>query len=87
MGDKIYIQDDNGKSIECDIIFTFDNKDTNKSYIIYTDNTYDELGNIKIYANTYDAYSDDGVLGSIDSDSEWALIEQIMSSISDNKEE
>ena len=45
--------DQNGEEKTYDVLFTFDNEETNKSYIVYTDNTKDELGNIKVYANTY----------------------------------
>ncbi len=84
---KILINDINGKEIECDVLFTFDSDDTKKSYIVYTDNTKDELGNIKVYANTYDPYSDSGDLGEIKSQEEWNLIEQIFASINNKEEE
>ena len=83
---KIKITDQNGKSIECDVLFTFDSDETNKSYIVYTDNEVDELGNIKVYANTFDPLSDSGKLGTIDTEEEWATIEQIFDSIKDEKE-
>ena len=83
---KIIIKNELGEEIECDVLFTFDNNDTNKSYIVYTDNTKDELGNIKVYANTYNEEDEEGVLGNIETDEEWAVIEQIFSSINDKKE-
>ena len=83
---KVNITDQNGNIIECDVLFTFDSDETKKSYIVYTDNTTDELGNIKVYANTYDPYSDSGSLGELETDEEWATIEQIFDSIKDNKE-
>ena len=83
---KIIIKNELGEEIECDVLFTFDNNDTNKSYIVYTDNTKDELGNIKVYANTYNEDDDEGVLGNIETDEEWNIIEQIFSSINDKKE-
>lgn len=83
---KIIIKNDKNEGIECDVLFTFDNNETNKSYIVYTDNTKDELGNTKVYANTFDQFSEMGELGSIDTDEEWAIIEQIFSSINEKKE-
>ena len=38
---------DEGKEIVCDILFTFDSEETKKSYIVYTDNSKDEAGNIQ----------------------------------------
>ena len=84
---KILINDINGKEIKCNVLFTFDSDDTKKSYIVYTDNTKDELGNIKVYANTYDPYSDSGDLGEIKTQEEWNLIEQIFASINNKEEE
>lgn len=83
---KIIVKDINNNEIVCDVLFTFDSDDTKKSYIVYTDNTKDELGNIKVYANTYDPYSDNGDLGEIESNEEWATIEQIFNSINEEKE-
>ena len=83
---KINITDMDGNNILCDVLFTFDSNDTNKSYIVYTDNTKDEFGNIKVYANAYDPNNDKGILDSIETEEEWATIEQIFDSIKDYKE-
>lgn len=83
---KIIIKNDKNEEIECDVLFTFDNNDTNKSYIVYTDNTKDDLGNIKVYANTYNEDDEEGLLGNIETEEEWNIIEQIFSSINDKKE-
>ena len=82
---KIVIKNDKNEEIECDVLFTFDNTETNKSYIVYTDNTKDELGNTKVYANTFDEFSESGILGTVDTDEEWAIIEQIFSSINEKE--
>ena len=83
---KIIIKNENNEEIECDVLFTFDNNETEKSYIVYTDNTKDELGNIKVYANTYNDNDEEGILGNIETEEEWNIIEQIFSSINDKKE-
>lgn len=83
---KIVVKNTNGEEIECDVLFTFDSEDTNKSYIVYTDNTKDELGNIKVYANTFDEDDESRELGTIETDEEWATIEQIFASINNKKE-
>ena len=72
---------DEGKEVVCDVLFTFDSDETKKSYIVYTDNTKDELGNLKVYANTYDPYSDSGDLGDIETEEEYNTIEQIFASV------
>ena len=83
---KIIVKNNEGQNIECDVLFTFDSEDTNKSYIVYTDNTKDKLGNIKVYANTFDEDDENGVLGEIETEEEWSTIEQIFQSINDKKE-
>lgn len=83
---KIIVKNENGNEIECDVLFTFDSEDTKKSYIVYTDNTKDELGNTKVYANTFDDENESGELGAIETDEEWATIEQIFASINNKKE-
>ena len=84
--DKIIVKNSEGTETECDVLFTFNSDDTKKSYIVYTDNTRDDLGNIKVYANTYDEFSDNGELGPVETEEEWAIIEQIFASINDKKE-
>ncbi len=84
---KIIVKDEDGKETECDVLFTFDSEETKKSYVVYTDNTKDELGNIRVFANTYDKDKEDGELGPIETDKEWAVIEQIFASINDSRRE
>ena len=70
-----------GEEIKYDVLFTFDSEDTNKSYIAYTDNTYDEEGNISVYASTYDNDKEELVLGAIETEEEWKIIETILDTI------
>ncbi len=83
---KILIKDKDNVTHECDILFTFDSDETKKSYVVYTDNTKDELGNTKVYANTFDPFSNEGNLGEIETEKEWTTIEQIFASINEKKE-
>ena len=41
------VVNDEGKEIKCDVLFTFDSDETGKNYIVYTDNTKDENGNLR----------------------------------------
>ena len=44
------VTDKSGKTIEYEILFTFDSEETRKSYIVFTDNSLDEEGNMmKVY--------------------------------------
>lgn len=72
---------ENGEEVKYDVLFTFDNEETNKSYIAYTDNTFDEEGNISVYASIYDPNSKEMVLEEIKTDKEWKVIETILNTI------
>lgn len=75
------IVDDQGREIECEILFTFDSDETKKSYIVYTDNTVDEEGSTKVYASVYDPTGQNSALMPIESEKEWLVIENILSSV------
>ena len=70
--------DDEGKEIECEVLFTFESDETGKNYIVYTDNTQDEEGNTKVYASIYNPDEDETKLIPIESDKEWKIIETIL---------
>ena len=48
------VLNDEGKEVECEVLFTFESEETHKNYLVYTDNTTDENGNIKVYASIFD---------------------------------
>lgn len=70
--------DDNGKEVECEVLFTFESDETKKNYIVYTDNTTDEEGNTKVYASIYTPGEEETKLEPIESEHEWAIIEKIL---------
>lgn len=72
------IYNEQGEKVKCNALFTFESDETNKNYIVYTDNTYDEEGNKKVYASTYDPKEESPVLGPIESEKEWKIIEDIL---------
>ena len=69
---------DEGKEIECEVLFTFESDETKKNYIVYTDNTIDEEGNTKVYASIYTPDQDETKLLPIETDKEWKIIETIL---------
>lgn len=80
------VMDDNGKEVVCEVLFTFDSEETNKSYIVYTDNTTDEKGNVKVYASVYKKESESTELLPIETEREWKIIETILESIQEENE-
>ncbi len=78
---KFTVIDKNGKEVECEVLFTFDSEETGKNYIVYTDNTKDVNGNIRVFASIYDPSKEDSELMPIKSQKEWKIIETILESI------
>ncbi|MDD3453523.1 MAG: DUF1292 domain-containing protein [Bacilli bacterium] len=72
------ITGEDGKDIECEALFTFEGKENGKNYIVYTDNTLDEEGNTKVYASVYNPEQEEQTLGVIETDEEWAMVENIL---------
>lgn len=73
--------DENGKEVIYDVLFTFENDETGKNYIVYTDNTRDETGNIEVYASIYDPNDPESPLEAITTDKEWKVIETILETL------
>lgn len=72
---------DEGKEIECEVLFTFESDETKKNYIVYTDNTLDDEGNTKVYASIYNPDEDETKLIPIETEKEWKIIETILSEL------
>ena len=72
------VMNDEGKEIECEVLFTFESDETKKNYIVYTDNTIDEDGNTKVFASIYNPGEDETKLLPIETDKEWKIIETIL---------
>lgn len=78
---------DEGKEVECEVLFTFDSDETGKSYMVYTDNSLDEDGNTRVYASIYNPEEDEIKLQPIETDKEWKIIETILNEIQDSVKE
>lgn len=77
----IKVYDENGNEVICDILFTFDSEETKKSYIVYTDNTKDENGKVKVYASIYNPKDEKMELEDIKTDKEWKVIDTILQTL------
>lgn len=72
------VLNDEGKEIECEVLFTFESEETGKNYIVYTDNSIDEDGNTKVFASIYNPDEDETKLLPIETEKEWRIIETIL---------
>lgn len=76
----------NNEEKEFDILYTFKSLKTNKDYIIYTDNTY-ENNSLNIYASIYFPFDKEKELENIESNEDWEEIENFLSSVNGESNE
>lgn len=75
-----YIDEDGNKK-ECRILYTFELKETNKNYIVYTDDTKLEDGTIRTYASSFNPDDETSDLLPIETEKEWKIIEGILNNL------
>ncbi len=75
MEEKLYfsIYDELDNEVKCEILKVFKLLQTNKNYIIYTDNTYTNENKLNVYAAIFDP-DDETVFEEIKTDYEWEEI-------------
>ena len=64
----------NGTKVEYNVILTFKSNTTNKNYVVYTDDTYDQNQKLRLYAATYDPTLPNPYLGEPTTKEEWTEI-------------
>lgn len=77
-GMKLTVTDDSGNQVVCDVLLTFENEETGKDYIVYTDNTKDSSGKMQVYASVYteDELTHEISLQEIETDEEWETVSE-----------
>lgn len=70
--------DEDEPKVEYEALITFFNQDTQRNYIVYTDNTTDEEGNLNTYASIYDPNSTTLELSPVETEDEWQNIEHVL---------
>ena len=77
---KIQVVDDQGNEIEFEVLFTFNNEENEKQYVLYFDPSLEEPS---VYASVYD---DEGNLFEIEDPKEREMIEEVFQSFVANEE-
>ena len=77
--------DNDGNEKKMRVLYTFDLVETGKNYIVYTDDTKDEKGLIKVYASCYNPNKKTSDLMPIETDKEWKLVEGILNTLTKEK--
>ena len=72
------VKNSEGKEIEYEVLFTFDSDETKKSYMVYTDDSKDENGNIRVFASSYIPGDETTELFPIETEKEWKIIDTIL---------
>ena len=72
------VLNEEGKEVECEVLFTFESDETQKKYMVYTDNTFDEKGYTKVYAAVYNPEGEGVNLTPIETEKEWKIVEAIL---------
>ncbi|HIQ93956.1 TPA: DUF1292 domain-containing protein [Candidatus Ventrenecus stercoripullorum] len=79
--DVFVLEGEDGVEKEYQKLFAFESSETNKNYIVYTDNTKDDSGNLRVYANVYE--KNGKVLGALETEEEWNTVESIYAKLSE----
>ena len=77
---SLFITDENGKEVEMEILFTFDDEGRGKKYVVFC-NLKDDSG--EVFASCYD---DEGNLLPIETDEEWAMVEEVLGAFGEDEE-
>lgn len=88
---QITIIDENGTEQLCEVLFTFDSDEFEKSYVLYfpVGAEEDDSEEIEIHASAFipGEDSEDGELQPIESEEEWELIEEMLNTFLAEEEE
>ncbi|MEC2078445.1 DUF1292 domain-containing protein [Metabacillus fastidiosus] len=88
---QITVIDEDGNEQLCEVLFTFESEEFNKSYVLYyplgSDN--DDEEEMEIHASSFSPSADgeDGELEPIETEEEWDLVEEMLNTFLDEEEE
>lgn len=66
---------ENGEEKKYNTLFTFKCLENNKDYVVYTDNTTDEEGNLNVFTSVYNPEAERFELLPVETDEEWQMID------------
>lgn len=85
MEDKKYLELKlDGKIVKYEILYTLKFENNDKTYLVYTDNTYDKDNDLNVYAGEYDKNADI-VLKDIEDDEIFDTILDIVDSVEETR--
>ena len=75
----LFVKDEDGNEIEMQILFTFDDEEHDRKYVVFADPNQDDD---EVFASRYD---EEGSLLPVESDEEWAMIEEVIGAFSEDE--
>ena len=76
---NMVLKDDNNREIKVDVLFTYESKENNNLYVVYTDHSKDSDNKERVYAGILD--EENNILNPIENKNDYNMIESILSSI------
>lgn len=85
---QLVFVDENGNEILCDIIFTYDSEEFNKSYVFFAPvGSADEDGKVEVGVASYTPTADgNGELHHVESEEEWEMLAEVFESFAEEDE-
>lgn len=77
----LFVRDENGKEVQMEILFTFEDEATHKKYVVFEDPN-EEDG--EVFASAYD---EEGNLLPVNTEAEWAMIEEVLGAFAEEENE
>lgn len=77
---SLYVTDELGNEKRMEILFTFEDEEHGKKYVVFAD---PDVESEEVFASAYD---EDGNLLPVESDEEWAMIEEVILAFQEDEE-
>lgn len=74
-----------GKEVECEVLFTFENEELQKQYIGYTDHSIGKDGRQNIYVSCYNQILGTNKLEDITSQEELDMVKDVLNQIAESE--
>ena len=78
---SLYVVDEDGSEKRMTILFTFENEQYGRQYVVFED-TQDDSG--QVFASAFD---DEGSLLPLESEEEWAMVEEVIGAFAEDEDE
>lgn len=76
----LFVTDEDGNEMEMEILFTFEDDEQKRKYVVFCDPQQEE----EVFASAYDG---DGHLMPVETQEEWDMIEEVIGAFSEEHEE